>query len=70
LQARLKLLQADVERLLDATLIVDRDHLEVAVVEVQADHAAVRVDDTQLALVRGPPHLVVHLAVEQRIQIP
>jgi len=38
-------------------------HLEQAVVEVQADEAAVRVHDAQLPVLNGPAHLVLHIAV-------
>lgn len=43
--------------------------LKEAVVKVQADHLARGLDDAQHSVVRGPPHLVLHVAVGLGLQL-
>lgn len=50
---RLKLIQPHVERLLQSTLGIHGDDLERAVVQMQRDHAALGVDDTDLRRQNG-----------------
>ena len=54
----LQLLQADVEGLELAVVPIQRDDLEEAVVEPQANHAALWVHDTDDACLGGPSYTV------------
>ena len=54
----LQFLQADVEGLELAVVPVQRDYLEEAVVEPQANHATLGVHDTDYARLGGPSYTV------------